>query len=401
MISYPLRPGSMLDPPAQLAALREHGRVVPIRYAGGPAWLLTRYPDIRAALSEPRLVFHLPGFPTDTSPDTQPDTEPDAAGVLFLMNGPKHMRLRRAVAGTLSARRIAALRPSVERLARSRLTTLTAGGAPADMVRDYAVPLAIDTLSELLGIAIADRPDFASWATDLTAVFGMASPQDIADSGEQLFDFILRLIADRRAAAGTDLVSALIDTRDADGNRLTDGDVQTLVSTLLMAGFVPPAQSLALGALRLVLDPETATALRAEPELVPTAVDELLRLDPSGAGSADRPMRATCDVEIGGRTIRRGEIVVAPFGAANRDPAQFPDPDRLDLTRGRNPHLTFAPGPHHCLGAALTRMQLDVGLGSLLARLPELTLAVRVPDLEWRTGMGGERNLVALPVTWT
>lgn len=335
---------------------------------------------------------HVPGMPIDS----------DAAdtGMIFLMHGPQHARVRGLLAGALSARRVAALRLAVEQLAAARLGELIAAGPPADLVETYARPLAIGTLSELLGIPIADRPGFAQCAETLTALFGMSDAENLAGTGEQLAEFISDLVAERRAAPGDDLVSTLLHARATDDTTPTDAELHGLVFSLLAAGYLPPAQTLTLGVLRLLLDPRLAATLRSDPDLLPTAADELLRLDPAGAGSTDRALRATEDLEIHGHSVRHGEIVIAPLGAANRDPRRFTEPDRLDPTRTPNSHLSFAPGPHHCLGAALVRIQLQAGLATLLDGLPTLTLAEATEHLEWQTGLGGTRNLTALPVHW-
>ncbi|MGH3612923.1 MAG: cytochrome P450 [Pseudonocardia sp.] len=390
--SYPFIPPAPLEPPTEFAELRDREPISRIEYAGGPAWLLTRYDDIRAAMTDSRLVPYLPGMPEGE--------EANDSGVLFLMSGPRHTRLRRLVTGALSARRVAALRPAVARLAAARLADLVASGPPVDLMAAYAAPLAIGTLSELMGVDIADRDGFVEWSSAITALFGESPSQDLMRSGQKLGAFITQLVASKRAAPGPDLISGLIEAEDRDGHPLTDAEVNGVAFSVLGAGYVPPAQALTLGMLRLLLDPAVATMLRTDPSMVPRTVDELLRLDPSGAGSADRALRATDDVEIGGGHIRAGDIVVAPLGAANRDPAVFPAPERFDPTRSENPHVSFAPGIHHCVGAALARMELEVAITTLLVGLPELTLAADVEELAWRTGTVGERNLVALPVTW-
>lgn len=391
--TYPFPPAASMDPPDELAELRAHGPVSQVQFEGGPAWLLTRHADVRAVLVDPRFAPYLPGVPMELD-------EANSTGMLFLMHGEPHARLRRVLARALSARRIAALRPAVQMLADAALGRFAAHGPPAELMRDFAGPLAAGTLSELLGVALGERPGFEEMITDVNALFATQDPADLAEQGQQLAAFLAQLIAERRAEPGSDLLSELIATTDQHGAALTDPEVHGLTFSLLGAGLVPPAQALALATLRLLLDPAAAAALRHEPGGLPAAVDELLRLDPAGVGNTDRAVRATTDTEIAGVRISVGEVVVLPLGAANRDPAEFPEPNTLRLDRAANRHVSFAPGLHHCLGAALARLQLEIGLGTLLANLPALALATDIHILDWQHGMLGARNLAALPVTW-
>ncbi len=326
--------------------------------------------------------------------------EANNTGMLFLMHGAPHARLRRVLARALSARRIAALRPGVQQLADAALARLTAHGPPADLMRGFAGPLAAGTLSELLGVTLNERPGFEEMITDVNALFTARGATEAAERGQELAAFLARLLAERRAEPGPDLLSELVTATDQHDMALTDPEVHGLTFSLLGAGLVPPAQALTLGALRLLLDPAAAAALRQEPRGLPTAVDELLRLDPAGVGSTDRAVRAVADAEIAGVCISAGEVVVLALGAANRDPAEFSEPNTLRLDRATNRHVSFAPGLHHCLGAALARLQLEIGLGTLLTGLPALVLATDIHTLDWQHGVLGARNLVALPVTW-
>jgi cytochrome P450 len=315
----------------------------------------------------------------------------NASGLLFLMHGPPHARLRQVLARAMSARRVTALRPAVEELARATVERFADQGPPAELLRGVAGPLAAGTLSELLGIELGQRPGFEDMLADAQAMFGAGDPGAVGAAGEQLQAFLAELVAERRARPGTDLVSELTT------GRLLPAEVHGLLFALLGAGLVPPAQALLLATARLLDDPANADRLRREPALVPQAVEELLRLDPAGAGSTDRAVRATADVELDGLRVPAGAVVVLPLGAANRDPAEFPDPDALRLDRPTNRHVSFAPGVHHCLGAALARLQLEVGLRVLLQRLPRLT-AVGAPD--WQRGLFGVQSLRTLHVDW-
>lgn len=387
--SYPFPTDSPLDPAPRLAELRRAEPISVVDFAGAPAYLLTRYDDIRTALNEPGLLGFFPGMTEGTDEEAANAAQ---SAFLMMMNGPAHARLRRFVSGTLGPRRVAGLRPRAESTARRLLADVRGKRASQDLIRDVAAPLAIDTLGELIGVDVAAREGFARWSSDVTALFGDTGPEVVQQSGMELFGFIAALVEAERDGSG--LIGDLCRATDDEGGRLTDAEVNGLVGQLLLNGYVPTAMVFGLAALRVLGAPDLAATLRADPAVRPGAVDEMLRLDPAAAGNADRPFRARTDVEIGGTTIRRGEVVIAPLGAANRDPAQFTDPDRLDPTRRPNPHLSFSPGAHHCLGAALARMQLEVLLAALLDAGP---LEV-VGDPQWRTGLIGETQLTALPV---
>ncbi|MBJ7595516.1 MAG: cytochrome P450 [Candidatus Dormibacteraeota bacterium] len=201
----------------------------------------------------------------------------------------------------------------------------------------------------------------------------------------------------KNSAPGDDLLSALVAPGDV-CDRLSDSELQNIVFTLLLAAYVPPANAMAVAVLQLFRHPDQHAVLRANPALIGTAVDELLRIDQSSA--ADQLRVATADVDIGGVPFRAGEIVVAPLRCANQDPAVFVDADRFDVTSAENPHLTFAYGPHYCLGAALARLQLQVGIGVLVGRLPQLRLAVPFAELSWTPMFFTLNGPQTLPVVW-
>jgi len=370
--------------PAPELERRRTDRTVDVEFDGGPALLLTRWADIRAVLADARFAPHLPGVPMTLD-------DANGSNLLFLMHGPPHARLRQVLARAMSARRVAALRPAVEELASVTVDRFADQGRPAELMRGVAGPLAAGTLSELLGVELGQRSGFEEMLADTQALFGAADPGAVGTAGEQLQAFLAELVADRQAHPGADLISELTT------GALAPEEIHGLVFALLGAGLVPPAQAMLLATARLLDDPATAHRLRRERALVPQAVEELLRLDPVGAGSTDRALRATADVELGGLRVPAGALVVLPLGAANRDPAQFPEPDALRLDRPTNRHVSFAPGVHHCLGAALARLQLEVGLRVLLERFPRLT-AVGAPD--WQRGMLGVQSLRTLHVSW-
>ncbi|MGH8997369.1 MAG: cytochrome P450 [Acidimicrobiales bacterium] len=295
---------------------------------------------------------------------------------------------------TLTPRRVEDLRPRVQHIVNDLIAAIAQAGQPADLISDYAAQLSIAVLSELLGIPIADRDGFRAWSNAMMAVFSAPTPEEMAQAGERLPAFIAELIAAQRSKPDNNLLSALI----AAGSGLGDTQLQNVVLTLLLAGYVPPANAMSLAVLQLLRHPDQLEALRAKPALITTAVDELLRID---QGSTTDQLRiATAEVEIGGVLIHSGEVVVAPLRCANRDPDLFADPDRFDITRAENSQLVFAHGPHHCLGTALARLELQIGIGTLVASFPQLRLAVPFAELHWRTLFFTLNGPQGLPVAW-
>jgi len=387
---YPFSAASPLDAPVEFAHLRANEPVSRVRLERGEvAWLLTRYADIRAALIDSRLTTWVPGVSAGAVEE--------APGLLFVMNGPAHLRLRGRLSKGLTPRLVEDLRPRIRQIADQLVAAMIQEGHPADLIPAFAASLSIAALSELLGIPIGQREGFREWSDAMLAVFSAPTPAEMAAGGTKLAAFVAELLADKRRQPGDDLLSALVAPGDV-CDRLSDSELQNIVFTLLLAAYVPPANAMAVAVLQLFRHPDQHAVLRANPALIGTAVDELLRIDQSSA--ADQLRVATADVDIGGVPIRAGGIVVAPLRCANQDPAVFVDADRFDVTRAENPHLTFAYGPHYCLGAALARLQLQVGIGVLVGRLPQLRLAVPFAELSWTPMFFTLNGPQTLPVVW-
>lgn len=386
---YPFPGGTPMRPPPRLAELRATEPVSRVTFAGAPAWLLTRHDDIRAAIAEPALRSVMPGVFGASDAERAPAAD---AGFLMMMDGPAHQRLRRPLAGAMSARRIAALRPRVEARARELVAELARSGG-GDVVRGLAAPLAIDAIGALIGVDVTARPEFARWSDASTALFTEADPEAMAENGAALFGFVGELVAAERDGDG--LVGDLFRLVPDDGVALTDAEVTGVVGQLLLAGYVPTAMATAMGVHRVLRDPELVRTVREDPDALPGLVDELLRLDPGAGTTVDRTVQAVGPVELNGRHFDDGDVLVLPLGAANRDPAVFPDPDRVDPYRRPNPHVTFFPGPHHCVGAALARTVLRAMITALAVH-PARVRPGGEPT--WVTGMMGEAQLTALPV---
>ncbi|WP_020673418.1 cytochrome P450 [Amycolatopsis nigrescens] len=386
VVDYPFAEEAPMRCPAEFARRQEEEPVGRVHLATGEdAWLVTRYADIRTLLADSRFRPWIPGMPTDGS-----------GGLLFTMSGPEHARLRRIAAKALTPRRVELLRPRVEELAEELAAKLIAQGPPVDVLAGYAIPLALSVLVELLGVPSTALDDLQTWIDGVLAVFTAPSYDEMAEAAQKLGGYLAELVETKRHAPGNDLLTGLLQARDDSGDALNPEEVTQLAFAFLMAGYVPPANALALAVLRLAADPE----LPRDPASVPALVEELLRQDHGSA--ADQGRVAIEDADVGGVPIRAGEFVLAPLRAGNHDARRFPEPALVDLARGQGHprHLTFGHGPHHCLGATLARLQLRTGVTALLAAAPRLRLAVPFDELEWRRMFVTLQGPVAVPIDW-
>lgn len=267
-----------------------------------------------------------------------------------------------------------------------------------DIVSDFACPLPVYVISTMLGMPSNDFARLNKWSDDLTHVLEpLRSLEDYEHMNQvavEFTDYLRDLIAERKKRPQEDLISALIAAQDQ-GKKLTEDEILSVCILLYVAGEETTVNLIGNGMLALLRHPDQIQKLKQEPIIIQSAVEELLRYD-SPAQLLARI--ATKNVDIGGKTIRAGERVFVSLGAANRDPAQFPDPDRLDLSRSENRHLAFADGIHHCLGAALARVEAQIAIDTLVQRLPDMKLST--DKLEWRKNIA-LRGLKTLPVTFT
>jgi cytochrome P450 len=384
------------DPLGFFAQLRESRPVAPVRMPGyGPSWIVTRYADVRALLADPRLARDIRRWPGGGR--TRPSEATGVYAHMLHADPPDHTRMRRLVQKAFTPRR-AALRPRAEEIAAGLLEEMAARGDVVDLLDAYARPLPIRVLCELLGIPEADR----AWIAATVAAYDQRAEHDRLEL--ELAAYFTQLIAARRADPGDDLVSALTlvsdDADDADGaaDKLTGEELLATVFLLVMAGFDTTVNLIASGALALTAHPGEMARLREDPSLLPAAVEELLRFTSPVNHVNDR--FTTHDVPVGDVVIPAGQWVFPAISSANRDPAQFPDPDRLDLGRDTSGQVAFGHGVHHCLGAPLARMEAEVALGALLARFPALSLAIPPQELRWRP-VSLMNGLESLPVRLT
>ncbi|MFD9894493.1 cytochrome P450 [Amycolatopsis sp. NPDC059027] len=388
-LAYPFNEEEGLALNEAYAAAREAEGMIRVRLPyGEPAWLATRYADARFVLGDRR--FSRAMAVGKDYPRTSAGTRD--SGILS-MDPPDHTRLRTLVAKAFTMRRVETLRPRVRELAAELIAGMKDAGAPADLVEDYALPIPVAVICELLGVPTADRPKFRAWSDAALSSSGLTAEEFDANR-EELREYMAGLIAQHRAEPADDLMTALIEARDVK-DRLTELELIDLCVGILVAGHETTATQIPNFVYALKEVPARWEKLVAEPELIPTAVEELMRFVPLGAG-ASFPRYATEDVEVGGVLVREGEPVLVAGGAANRDALMFDDADKLVFDRPDNHHLGFGHGVHHCLGAPLARLELQEALAALVREMPGLHLT---GDIVWKTQMlvRGPRSM---PIGW-
>jgi cytochrome P450 len=388
----PMDPEFLADPYPTYHRLRAED---PVHHSPLGFWVLTRYEDVSAVLRDPRFIKE----PLAALVAARFGVEvPRGVGLSMLdRDPPDHTRLRSLVGTAFTPRVVEGLRPRIQQIVDGLITHAQAVGS-MDVIEEFAYPIPVNVICELLGIPVADHEHFKGWSLDiargLDSIYLPADsevPRRSAASRHAISDYFRDLIARRRAAPRGDLLSALIAAEEA-GDKLNEEELLATCILILIAGHETTVNLIGNGVLALLRNPEELRRLRATPGLITSAVEELLRYD----GPVQRTARvASAEATIGGRTIARGEMVMPFIGAADRDPAQFPDPDRLDLTRGDNRHIAFGWGIHFCLGAPLARLEGQIAIDALVRRLPRLEL---VDDkAEYRQSLT-LRGLKTLPV---
>ncbi|GAA2776446.1 cytochrome P450 [Saccharopolyspora taberi] len=389
---YPFSDADRLNLDPFYAELRRQEPVSRVQLPyGEAAWLVTRYEDAKVVLADPR--FSRAAVLDRDEPRMSPSVPPP--GILS-MDPPDHTRLRRLVAKAFTHRRVERLRPRVQEIADGLVDRMIATGAPVDLVEEFALPLPITVICELLGVPYADRADFRRWSDAFLSTTKL-TPDEVSDYMARMHAYMAGLVETHRAAPADDLISALIEARD-DHDRLSEDEMIRLAMGILVAGHETTASQIPNFAYVLFTHPDQLAALRADLDNVPGAVEELMRFVPLGVGAAFARY-ALEDVELGDVTVRAGEPVVVNGASANRDESVFDSPEELDLGRAGGGHLGFGHGPHHCLGAQLARLELQVALRTLLERLPGLRFAGGPDDVVWKQGML-VRGPSLLEVTW-
>jgi cytochrome P450 PksS len=366
------------DPHATYARLRAEAPVFRSRLGRGrPVWLVTRYEDVAALLRDPRFPKDPAHARSGAAPWMPGFLRPLTRNMLDL-DAPDHTRLRSLVQKAFTPRLVERLRPRIEELADELITRATRGGR-MELVRDYALPIPLTIIGELLGIPAADRNRFHRWSTTIVSASPGIGAVRLLPTVWSMFRYLRGQFAARRADPRDDLITALVQAEEA-GDRLSDDELLAMVFILLVAGHETTVNLIAGGVLALLQNPEQLARLRAGPALLRPAVEELARFVSPVDLATERYARE--DVEIAGVAIRRGEMVLGAIGSANRDEAHFAAPDTLDLARDPNRHLAFGLGAHYCLGAPLARLEASIAIPMLLDRAPGLRL--RDAEVRWR-----------------
>ncbi|MFJ2607872.1 MULTISPECIES: cytochrome P450 [unclassified Streptomyces] len=397
-LPYPLKPPTALTPPTEWEALRRECPVAHVTFPSGDgARLLTRYEDVRTALSDPR--FSRSGL---SSPDA---ARVSAGGSDDIFNSPMartlhsvgQARWRSMVARYFTAKRMAALRPDMQAATGQLIDAMTDGKNTANLVPELAFPLPVYIICQMLGVPEADRDRFKVWSdaflntTRFTREEMDAAYQDFAG-------YMAGLVAEKKAAPGQDLISVLLTGDDGAGEPMAEDALVATGQALLLAGHETTAGYLALMVAHLLSDRGRWEQLLADRSLIRHAVEESLRFDPNGA-SFGMLRYAHEDTELSGTVVPAGTTVVCSMASANRDEDAWQNAADMDLTRSPNPHLAFGAGPHSCLGQQLARTEMQTVLGVLLDRLPTLRLAVEPDQLLSQEGLL-TAPLQGLPVTW-
>jgi cytochrome P450 len=364
-------------------------------------WHIARYSDILLILRDQRFTHQAPAGNSagDTSPDfidpLQLYFSLSRQSLLFA-DPPAHTRLRSLVSRAFTPRMIEGLRPRVEATASALLQAGQKRGN-LDVVNEYALPLTITNIAEMLGVPPEGRAQLTSWAGVLIRAVDCKQSPDIYASAAQvameIYAYFTELLAHRRQALGPDLLSQLLVAHDQE-DRLSEAELIVTATTLLIAGHETTVNLIGNGTYALLRHPEQLTLLRQRPDLMPSAIEEFLRFE---ASSQMASRYATEDMQVGGTTIQRGQIVNLLLGSGNRDPEAFSDPDHLNITRRENRHLAFGMGIHYCLGAPLARLEAQTAIGLLLQNFSGLRLLDARPL--WRDTIGF-RGLQRLDVTW-
>jgi cytochrome P450 len=359
----------------------------------GEAWLVTRYEDVRTVTTDRRFSRSAiigRDFPRMTP---EPIVQDEAINV---MDPPASSRLRSLISKGFAPRHMERMRVRTQHVVDELLDRMAEQGSPADLIEHLADPLPLTTICEVLDIPETDRPQLRAHARTMMDT-GIDNRDSAVKAKADLRAYFKTLTAHRRENPGDDLISALATARDGD-EILNDQELTVMAMVLLITGQDTTTYEIGNIAYTLLSRPKELAMLRARPEMLPQAIEELLRFIPFRKG-VGIPRVATEDVELGGVTIKAGDIVHVSYLTANRDGRKFDRPDELDLERTSPPHMTFGWGGHHCLGAPLATTELQVAFGSLLDRFPDLRLAKPAEEVRWNT-TSIWRYPLALPIVW-
>lgn len=388
-------PAYRANPRPLYTRLRQESPLVRVedKGQGFSFWLVTRYQDVVELMRDPRLAKSGARLSEQARQRFFPLQHEALARHMLNADPPDHTRLRSLVSQAFTPRRVEALRPRIYALASELLSAALAQGR-VDFMEAFAFPLPITVIAELLGVPAEDQGQFRAWTTALFTSPESGSREPMVAAGMSFLQYFMGLLARRRSEPGEDLISALLAVEEQ-GDRLSEEELLAMLFLLLAAGYETTVTLLGGGLLALLQHPEQLQRLREEPGLVPSAVEELLRYtSPVEVSTARFTLEET---ELFGQRVAAEELVAAGLMSANHDPQLFPEPERLEVGRTPNKHVAFGFGAHHCLGAALVRLEATVALELLLERVPRLRLATEPEKLTWRHSLL-TRGLEQLPV---
>ena len=351
------------------------------------AWMVTRYKDVAGVLKDD-------GFAKDPLNAQDPEQRAEAPWVpgflkplernMLDVDEPDHRRLRTLVSKAFTPRLIERLRGRIEAICQELLDAMERKGR-AELVSDYALPLPATVIAELLGIPAGDHRKFHRWSNRIVSISSGRDVWRALPAALAFVRYLRRMTELRRVSPEDDLISALVQAEEA-GDRLSQDELLAMSFLLLVAGHETTVNLIASGTLALIEHPEQLENLKADPQLIKSAVEELLRYTSPVEIATERYARE--DLEVSKTEVPRGELVLAVLGSANRDEQYFEDPDALDLARHPNKHLAFGRGGvHHCLGAPLARMEGQIAITALLRRFPDMNLPVTSESMRWRRGL--------------
>lgn len=354
---------------------------------GAKVWMVTRYDDVRALLTDPRISkdgrrmdeMYVRHSGTAVGDDESVTTGFDDNLSTHMLNSdpPRHTRLRALANKAFTASRMTLLRERIEQVTDELLDAM-ADQPEIDLIGAFAIPLPLIMICELHGIPKSDHEAWHLWSTRL--IGSGHDPEEVAEASRRVTDYLNVLIDARAADPGDDVISELMRIGD-DGDGLTRDELIAMIFVLMAAGLDTPMRQLGVAVYNLLINPDELAKLRADLSLMPAAVDELMRFDGTVAVASFR--FATADVTLGDVTIPAGEMILLSPGSANRDSARFDAPDQLDLRRRQPSNLAFGHGIHYCIGAHLAKMEMEIGLSRLITRYPDLRLAVEPQELRW------------------
>lgn len=393
-LAFPFPGATIYSPAPEFDRLRAEEPIVRVTMPGNhPAWLVSRYEDVRKVMTDLRFSRAEASRPGAKAYGKVGSIAPS----VFSMDPPEHTRVRKLIAGAFTARRVERLRPRVQEIVAERLAAIAELPRPLDLVEHFALPIPVTVICDLLGVPYEDLEQFHRWSDIVITIAGRPA-EELFKAYQEFHEYLAKLIEQKQRDPQDDMLSALANAHDEQG-RLGLEELISLGVALVITGHEATASQISNCVLTLMHFREQWDELLADPGLVPSAVEELTRIVQFGTTGSALVRIAMEDVEIAGVTVRAGDAVLPGLMSANRDATVFPDPDRLNLARQQNPHIGFGVGLHHCPGAQLARVEMQEALGALIKTLPDLRLAVDESELTFKRGLL-VNSLTSLPVTW-